>query len=412
MRGAFSGLASGAVLCTLFFVPTPFAGPASLLPAPPSPLVPGILGTWQAGAVWAVNRTTHQMHVDHSATNPELSDNSLMPYGQRVEFTNGYDKAANVAYWQVFWQVPHPANACQYPFFEFRYVVVADAVTLATLPAGESQALRAAISRGRLGLVLLAEAAPLPAAVPARAAFVVQPLPVAGAGPQPLRWPGAPAPVRALLPARLRAGAALRPLITGPGAALVAAGQRYGLGRVVVSVVPETFRWALQGQARAYASFWSQLLAAAAPPPAPAATWQVLRRWPRPRQPLTLRLAGAVPTGWPTAQPLAGGPAAALALAQDVRLPEWRTAQYWPARPGWHQLRGPGRTAHSFYVYDSAAWRGPELLARQQALAERTRSLGAVAAATTATVPRPWPAGWFFGLFLLAAGFLWLEEKL
>ena len=291
-------------------------------------------------------------------------------------------------------------------------VVVADAATLATLPAGESQALRAAISRGRLGLVLLAEAAPLPAAVPARAAFVVQPLPVAGAGPQPLRWPGAPAPVRALLPARLRAGAALRPLITGPGAALVAAGQRYGLGRVVVSVVPETFRWALQGQARAYASFWSQLLAAAAPPPAPAATWQVLRRWPRPRQPLTLRLAGAVPTGWPTAQPLAGGPAAALALAQDVRLPEWRTAQYWPARPGWHQLRGPGRTAHSFYVYDSAAWRGPELLARQQALAERTRSLGAVAAATTATVPRPWPAGWFFGLFLLAAGFLWLEEKL
>ncbi|MDJ0366118.1 hypothetical protein QMK33_13220 [Hymenobacter sp. H14-R3] len=291
-------------------------------------------------------------------------------------------------------------------------VVVADAATLASLPTGEGQALRAAINQGRLGLVLLADATPLPAAVPARAAFAVQPLPTAGAAPQPLSWPDAPAPVRALLPARLRASAALRPLITGPNAALVAASQRYGLGTVVVSVVPETFRWALQGQAAAYASFWSQLLTAATPPPAPAATWQTLDRWPRARQPLTLRLAGTMPTSLPTVQPLAGGTAVQLALAQDTRLPEWSTAQYWPARAGWHQLRGPGRTRHSFYVYDSAAWRGPELLARQQALAERTTRLGAVAATATVTVPQPWPAGWFFGLFLLAAGFLWLEEKL
>ncbi len=291
-------------------------------------------------------------------------------------------------------------------------VVVADAATLATLPAGESQALRAAINQGRLGLVLLAEAAPLPAAVPARAAFAVQPLPVAGAVAQPLRWPDAPASVRALLPARLRANATLRPLVTGPGAALVAAGQRYGLGTVVVSVAPETFRWALQGQAAAYASFWSQLLTAATPPPAPAATWQVLARWPRPQQPLLLRLAGGQPVQLPTIQPLSGGPAVQLALAQDTRLPEWRTAQYWPARAGWHQLRGPGRTVHSFYVYDSAAWRGPELLARQQALTERATRLGMVAPLTATTVRQPWPAGWFFGLFLLAAGFLWLEEKL
>lgn len=292
-------------------------------------------------------------------------------------------------------------------------VVVADAATLALLPGSESQALRAAVQQGRLGLVLLADAAPLPAAAPARAAFMVQPLPVAGTVAQPLRWPAAPATVRALLPARLRAGAALHPLITGPGAALVAASQRYGLGSVVVSVVPETFRWALQGQAAAYASFWSQLLAAATPPPAPAATWLTLSRWPHPRQPLTLRLAGARPASLPTVQPLAGGPAVALALAQDTRLPEWSTGQYWPATAGWHQVLGPGRTTHSFYVYDSAAWRGPASLADEQALAARTAldTVKALATATT-TVAQPWPAGWFFGLFLLAAGFLWLEEKL
>ncbi len=292
-------------------------------------------------------------------------------------------------------------------------VVVADAATLATLPAGESQALRAAVQQGRLGIVVLAEAASLPAATPARADFVVQPLPTAGTSAQPLTWPEAPRPaVRALLPARLRPGAALRPLITAPGGALVAASRRVGLGTAVVSVVPETFRWALQGQAAAYASFWSQLLTAATPAPPPAATWLALDRWPRLRQPLTLRLAGTQPASQPTVQPLAGGPAATLALAQDARLPEWSTALYWPATPGWHQVRGPGRTAYNFYVYDSAAWRGPELTVRQQALTQRGQSASPGPADGTVTVQQPWPAAWFFGLFLLATGFLWLEEKL
>ncbi len=292
-------------------------------------------------------------------------------------------------------------------------VVVADAVTLASLPAGESQALRTAVQQGRLGLVLLADATPLPAAAPARADFAVQPQPTAGASAQPLTWPEAPRPaVRALLPARLRPSAALHALITAPGGAVVAASRRVGLGSTVVSTVPETFRWALQGQAAAYASFWSQLLTAATPPPAPAAAWLALNRWPHPRQPLTLRLAGVRPASPPTVQPLAGGPAVALALAQDTRLPEWSTGQYWPAGSGWHQVRGPGRTAYNFYVYDSAAWRGPEFAARQQALARRPPPAGSARAAGTASAQQPWPAAWFFGLFLLAVGFLWLEEKL
>lgn len=291
-------------------------------------------------------------------------------------------------------------------------VVVADATTLASLPASESQTLRAAVQQGRLGLVVLAEATALPAATPARADFVVQALPTAGTVAQPLSWPDAPAQVRTLVPARLRPGGTQQPLITTASGAVVAASQRVGLGATVVSVVPETFRWALLGQTAAYSSFWSQLLTAATPPPAPAATWLALDRWPRPQQPLTLRLAGTRPASLPTVQPLAGGPTTSLALAQDVRLPEWSTAQYWPTTAGWHQVHGPGRTVHSFYVYDSAAWRGPERAARQLALAARASLASANLDTETTTVQQPWPAGWFFGLFVLAAGFLWLEEKL
>lgn len=301
-----------------------------------------------------------------------------------------------------------PALLRQYP------LVVADAATLAALPAAESQALRAAVRAGELGLVVLAEAAPLPAAMPARADFGVLAQPVTGvaAGPQRLAWPGAPAGLRAPLPARLRASAALQPLVTGPGGTLAAAGHRVGLGTVVVSTVAETFRWALGGQAVGYAAFWGRLLEAATPPPAPAATWQLASRWPRPQYPLVLRLAGALSpaAAQPTVRPLAGGPAAALALAQDARLPEWSTAPYWPGAAGWHEVRGPGSVHRAFFVFDSAAWRGPELAERAQALARRA---GPVAASVAlGTVRQSWPAEWFFGLFLLAASFLWLEEKL
>lgn len=294
-------------------------------------------------------------------------------------------------------------------------VVVADAATLAALPPAESQALRTATQAGRLGLVVLAEVAPLPAAAPARADFgvVAQPTTGAATSPQLLIWPGAPAGLRALLPAHLRPTAMLKPLVSGPNAALVAASRRFGLGTVVVSVVPATFRWALQGQEVAYGAFWSQLLGAATPPPALAATWQLASRWPRPQYPLALRLSGALPApaALPTVRPLAGGAAVQLALGQDLRLPEWSAAQYWPRAAGWHQVQGPGRTSYNFFVFDSAAWRGPELAERQQALAQHlgAHQLGSTAAGTK---QEPWPAGWFFGLFLLAAGFLWLEEKL
>jgi hypothetical protein len=294
-------------------------------------------------------------------------------------------------------------------------VVVVDVATLATIPASESQALRAATQAGHLGLVVLADVAPLPAAAPARADFSVQAQPTTGpaANPQLVTWPGAPAGLRASLPAHLRSTATLKPLVSGPNAALVAASRRFGLGTVVVSVVPATFRWALQGQEVPYSAFWSQLLVAATPPPALAATWQLASRWPRPQYPVALRLSGTLPapTALPTVRALAGGAAVQLALAQDTRLPEWSTAQFWPRAAGWHQVQGPGRTAYNFFVFDSAAWRGPELADRRQALTQRLAASKPSGRATS-TLQEPWPTGWFFGLFLLAAGFLWLEEKL
>lgn len=290
-------------------------------------------------------------------------------------------------------------------------VVVADAGALAGLPVPEAQALARAVRAGSLGLILLADPAPVPRATPARADFVVLPRPAAPGVALPLAWPDGPG-AQAALPAQLRPVAALRPLITGPGQVWAAAARRVGLGFVVVSVVPETFRWALQGKAPTYASFWNRLLSAATPAPAPEAAWHPGTVWPRPYQPLTLHLTAAFPAQQPTVQPLAGGPATHLALRQDPRLPEWSAAPFWPGRAGWHAITGPGAAVSRFYVFAETDWLGPELQQRQQALTQREVQAPRRAALFADEILTPWPAAWFFGLFLLAAGYLWLEEKL
>ena len=294
-------------------------------------------------------------------------------------------------------------------------VVVADAATLAALAPAETQALQGAIRTGRLGLVTLAEGAPLPRNAPARTDFTILPRTATPASLPTLAWPMAPGEARAALPAQLQTRASLRTLVTGPQQLLAAASHRFGLGTVVVSVVPETFHWGLQGHTAVYASFWNRLLRAAVPPAAPVATWQAGTRWPRPEQPLSLQLAaGAMPTAPPTVTALAGGPGVRLALRQDTRLPEWSTAQFWPGAAGWHEVRGPGPVRFHFYVYPAATWLEPELRERQLALSGRVAQATQVAAASTIpdTIAESWPAVWFFGLFLLAAGYLWLEEKL
>jgi hypothetical protein len=289
-------------------------------------------------------------------------------------------------------------------------VLIVDAATLAAFAPAEAQALQAALGAGRLGVVVVADAAPLPRNAPARADFAVQPRSAAQSVPNLLVWTDAPGGARAALPAQLAPAPNLRALVTGPGGALAVARRRVGLGFAVVSVIPETFHWGLQGQSEVYASFWNRLLTAAVPAAA-ASAWQVGTRWARPGRSLSLRYEGRLPDELPVVG-LFNNPSVRLPLLQDTRLPEWNTAQFWPAASGWHQVRGPGQIAHSFYVFPPSAWLGLELRERLQAAELRKESANASAASGVDTVQQPWSPVWFFALFLLAACYLWLEEKL
>jgi hypothetical protein len=316
----------------------------------------------------------------------------------------------NIVQTELVNQTAHALASLTNPLLARYDVVVADAGILSTLSAAEISTLRAAVQQQGLGLIVLAEGRQLPNATPGRAGFTVRP--TAATQPRALRWPAMPAgKPTAAVAATLQLPVSSYLLVSDQQQRAVAARHRVGIGQVVVSTVPETFSWLLQNTPAVYDAYWSLLLTAAARPQSAANSWQSEQYWPRPNQPLTLQLSA---TGFPAASPEVRGPdgaTAPLALQQDPRLPEWSTASYWPATAGWHQVQLTRQMPHWLYVYPDSVWQGPQRLAWQQRVAAQpTLQPGHEPNVYAREVT--WPRWWFFILFVVAAGFMWLEEKL
>ncbi|MCB2380079.1 hypothetical protein LGH70_20965, partial [Hymenobacter sp. BT635] len=145
----------------------------------------------------------------------------------------------------------------------------------------------------------------------------------------------------------------------------------------------------------------------------PLAQWQSLAAWPRPHQPVALRLVSAAPV---SSSPVVSGPQSApgvrLALRQDAQLPEWQTGYFWPSLPGWHFISRDKQPAQTFYVFAPQQWSRIEQELRLQAAQPWQVKTAVRPIANPIRTSQAYPATWFFLVFLLAAGLLWLEEKL
>ena len=100
-------------------------------------------------------------------------------------------------------------------------------------------------------------------------------------------------------------------------------------------------------------------------------------------------------------------------LARDPLAPTHWRGTYWPREPGWHEVAAAGGCA--FYVQPTGAWRIRQGAERLDATA---RHLVHAARVTTSqqlppgSTSRPIPLLWFFGLFLLSAGYLWSLRRI
>ena len=325
-------------------------------------------------------------------------------------------------------------------------LVLADGRSLLALTDPERAALHAAVADNGLGVVALADDAVIPAAGSAASTAAKSPAafllpwtlrPVnGGAGTDEpasenadravrLRWPGMPLPMNAPVqaaPWEIALPPTELPLIRDDQGRAVAAAAPLGQGKLALTLVRETGRWNRTDESAAFAAYWSHLFSQVSRRDETAGHWSLAdggTGLARVDDPLELVWQGAS-TGPLLAATVtdATGARVTLPCIQDVAEPtRWRTT-FWPLRPGWHRISGPagqGTAApFDFHVAAPGAWPALSNLRRRMATARfaaATQDAAAVSADTIAAA-EPVPVGWWFGLFLLGAGTLWVERRL
>ncbi len=212
---------------------------------------------------------------------------------------------------------------------------------------------------------------------------------------------------------------AVKSLIAEDDGNNLAGAKRAGWGSIAMSFVPQTFPWVLEGKEETYASYWAHLLSGLAKEEAKEKFWQLTKsQFPQPNQPTilaftdyTLAEGAAAPTAIVIS--LVDSTSISLPLAQQQYQPEQFSGTFWPRRSGWYNVQTADAAPYFFFVQDSSDWESESIAARREATQAfaAQQSLKPSGDATVAYKEEPVSLLWFFALFVLSSGFLWLEEK-
>lgn len=192
-----------------------------------------------------------------------------------------------------------------------------------------------------------------------------------------------------------------------PNGKQVGAYRPLGEGKVVTTLLKDTYQWILQGKAEAYRELWTALLnQAAAATEAPLA-WEARTPLPRRDEPFEFRIRGALPE-----QDVENERGLRLPLIQDLWNPTlWKGRDY-PARTGWSHLQFASDSLPDFpyYVYGEGDW---EVLDTERTLQANRRFFDGIPEPDVISQSLvPVSPIWFYALFLASMGWLWLEPRL
>ncbi len=226
-----------------------------------------------------------------------------------------------------------------------------------------------------------------------------------------LAWPGQE-PLSALtLPSReITPAAGEEPLISSLEGHVVAARLRRGHGVVALSVVEESFPWALGADRQSYEAFWARLLGAVAR--ADAAPTFVLPGGPiLVDRPLDVTLLSPTPPGGraPRVDLLEGESTSPLPLFAVG--PGRFASRLWPRHEGWLRLVSTDGASAWLHAAGPRSWRTWQKAERIAATTARAAQPAAAGPDQPASSPRPWPRLPLYLLFLAGVSWLWFEER-
>lgn len=212
---------------------------------------------------------------------------------------------------------------------------------------------------------------------------------------------------------------ALAGLVRENDSEFLAAAKKEGWGTVAISMIPQTFSWKLEGKEKVYASYWAHILSEIAKKKEQEKFWQLISpQAPKQGHPVefiytdfTIGDLKNVPDA--SVRSLADTSGTKMSFEQDQHLPEQFRTTFWPQSTGWHVTETPEAPDFYFFVQDTLNWEYEPTQQKRTA----TRQFAAqqdvtVRAGNLATTEEQVPILWFFLLFVVSSGFLWLEEKL
>lgn len=183
----------------------------------------------------------------------------------------------------------------------------------------------------------------------------------------------------------------------------VAGYQQNGLGKLGFQLLTNTYRLQLAGKKDTYAEIWSTVLTETARQELQQHSFTKVTPFPvYEDEPIAFEIISA------TEKPMVHLDRIQLALLENSLVSNIWQANAWAGTPGWHTLN-INKNTHTLFVSDTSEWKAMRIRQQQASL---QKIAGDQLQSIPQTVHQPIAPIFFYLLFLLAAGFLWLAPKL
>ncbi len=180
--------------------------------------------------------------------------------------------------------------------------------------------------------------------------------------------------------------------------------MRNGMGRIGTSVLSNTFELFLEGNPEVYKEIWTELIEQLSKRENVPAQLEQLEQFVFQNEPYHFTIRTQSPP------PVITNNERVIPLAQDVNLPEYWKGRVWPREKGWSQFKEDTTRVYHYYVSENGSWSS---LISQKTIKNNLRYFDRRVEGGEGTLPlEPINPLWFYGLFLICMGSLWLEPKL
>ncbi|SDL74635.1 hypothetical protein SAMN05421813_10211 [Daejeonella rubra] len=182
-----------------------------------------------------------------------------------------------------------------------------------------------------------------------------------------------------------------------------------GKGRIILTVINDSYTWVLGNNVEDYSSFWSYILEKAARKKENSKSFAINSL------PVINKNSGIEFQSENGTIPGIQINEEGIAFKQHPVLRFQQTGSFWPAQSGWQSLQSENTDIDWFYVFDEKSWKGvkaSEKLKNTQISIERSEENITTKNGAIQVYEDTIPPIWFYILFLLCCTYLWLEVKL